>query len=172
MKKFLLIITILLFVLGCKTSPNDTQRIEVNEKINKIDFPKPLGLVSDFDKVFTKIEIEKLSKILSEYQAKTTNQIAIVSISENLDETNFDQYALDLSNNWGVGTSEKNNGLTIIFSKQLRKIRISTGTGTENILTDDICEKVLNEKILPEFIKGNYYLGIENGLNEFIKLWK
>ena len=117
-------------------------------------------------------EINKLSKILEDYENKTTNQIVIISITKNLNENNFDQFALDISNNWKISTNDKNNGLTIVFSKKLRKIRICTGIGTENTLTEQICEKVLNEKILPEFKKGSYYLGLTNGINELIKLWK
>ena len=112
-----------------------------------------------------------MTKILFEYEAKTTNQIAVVSITKNLNGDNFDQYALDLSNNWGIGTSKKDNGLTIVFSNKLRKIRICTGIGTEKILTDKICAIVLNEKILPEFKKDDYYSGLTKGINKFINLW-
>ncbi|WP_160069513.1 TPM domain-containing protein [Sphingobacterium bovisgrunnientis] len=44
-----------------------------------------------------------------------------------LTEENFDKYAIDLSNFWGVGTKEKNDGLPIVLSPQLRKIRLATG---------------------------------------------
>ncbi|WP_276679941.1 TPM domain-containing protein [Empedobacter brevis] len=173
MKKFFpIFIIVILFIFGCKTIQNETQKTDPQKTLIKNEFPKPLGYVSDYEKVLTNEELNKLSKILAEYENTTTNQIAIISISKNLNENNFNQYALDLSNNWGIGTAEKNNGLTIVFSKHLRKIRICTGTGTEKILTDQICEKVLNEKILPEFKNDDYYSGLINGINEFIKLWK
>lgn len=163
MKKFLLLFAISFLVFGCNTNQNQSK---------KIKFPTPLGYVSDYDNVLTHEQINELTNIISEYKSKTTNEIAIVSISENLTEDNFDQFALDLANHWGVGTAEKNNGLAIIFSKQLRRIRICTGIGTEKILTDKICEKVLHETIIPEFKNENHYLGLKNGINEFIKLWE
>jgi len=58
-----------------------------------------------------------------------------------------------------------------VLCNPLRKIRISTGYGTENILTDEICQKIIDEKIIPEFKKGNYYEGIEIGIIELIDKW-
>ena len=172
MKKFFILFILSLLVFSCKTKQLENSDNGVQKTVLKTLFPKPLGHVSDYDNVLTDEQISRLTKILSEYEAKTKNQIAIVSITKNLNEDNFDQYALDLSNNWGVGTLKKDNGLTIVFSNKLRKIRICTGNGTEKILTDKICAIVLNEKILPEFKKGDYYSGLTKGIDEFIKLWK
>ncbi|MDQ0477053.1 YgcG family protein [Chryseobacterium sp. MDT2-18] len=172
MKKLFTLFILLFLVFSCKTKQSKTSNDEVKKTAIKTEFPKQLGYVSDFDNVLTNEETNKLTRILSQYETQTTNQIAIVSITKDLTENNFDQYALDLSNNWGIGKSKKDNGLTIIFSVQLRKIRICTGSGTEKILTDQICEKVLDEKILPEFKKENYSSGLTDGINEFKKLWK
>ncbi len=173
MKKTLLISVILIILLGCKTKNQDsvTTDTEKTEYFESKSFPKQIGIVSDFDTTLTKEEIADLEKIIREYKNKTTNQIAIVSITDTLTEDNFDQYALDLSNYWGIGTKEKLNGLTIIYSIKLRKIRISTGTETEKKLTDEICDNILNEKILPYFKEGDYYSGLKNGTNEFIRIW-
>lgn len=92
--------------------------------------------------------------------------------SDELTEENFDEYALGLSRFWGVGTKDKNNGLTIVLSPRLRKMRISTGLGTEKILTNEICKNVLQTIIIPEFKKGKYFDGLDKGIDELIILWK
>ncbi|WP_300674490.1 YgcG family protein [Soonwooa sp.] len=171
MKKILLILILAVFTLGCKFK-NEKASPKAETTTTSVQFSKQLGYVSDFEKTLTEKEIEDLTKKLSDYEKQTSNQIAIVSISDNLTENNFDQYAIDLSNHWKIGTSENNNGLTIIYSKKLRKVKISTGTGAEKILTNEICEKVLNEKIIPEFKNGNYYQGLDNAVTEFITMWK
>ena len=74
--------------------------------------------------------------------------------------------------NWGVGTAEKNNGLTIVVCNPCKQIGIATGTGTELILTDEICKKVIEEKIIPEFKNGEFYNGIKKGVIELIEKWK
>ncbi|WP_419869838.1 TPM domain-containing protein [Chryseobacterium sp. CT-SW4] len=172
MRKLIILSFIILAFFQCQTSQNGEKQKQYVEENPVTQFPEPLGYVSDYENTLTQTEILDLNTILSQYDKTTTNQIAIISISKNLNENNFDQYALDLSNHWGIGTAEKNNGLTIIYSAALRKIRILTAKGTEKILTDEICEKVLHEKILPEFKKGDYFTGLKNGVNQFIKLWK
>lgn len=135
-------------------------------------FPEPVGYVNDFENVFSKEEKAELTQIITDFEAATSNEIAIASIEEIGDYTDFNEYAFDLTNHWGVGKKGKDNGLTIIFSKNLRKIRINTGTQTQKILTDEICEDILYKDIFPEFKKGNYFIGIKTALLEFIKKWK
>lgn len=110
--------------------------------------------------------------MIREFEKETTNQIAVVSISSIGKYTDFDQFAIDLSNYNGVGLKEKDNGLTIVFSKSLRRIRILTGLGTEKILTDQFCKNVIDQTIIPEFKNGDFYSGIEKGMTELISEWK
>lgn len=137
-------------------------------------FPRFQNHVSDYDDSLTPKEEEELNKIISEYETKTGNEIAVASYSKDLTNENFDDFALKLSNHWGIGSPKKNNGLTIIYSTKLHRMRICTGLETQKILTDSICEKVMNEKILPEFKKkpSNYFGGLKLGLQEFMRLWK
>ncbi len=60
----------------------------------------------------------------------------------------------------------------IVISNQLGRIRICTGTGTEKILTDEICNTILEENIIPNFKNGEIYKGIESGINALIEKWK
>jgi uncharacterized protein len=134
-------------------------------------FPKPVGFVNDFEKILNQEEVTKLESLLLNYEKHTTNEIVIITISEIGNENDFDAYALRLAQNWAVGKKGKDNGLVLVISNQLRRIRICTGTGTEKILTDKICETILQEKILPNFKNDEMYLGIENGVNAFIEKW-
>jgi len=181
MKKIanILILGFLIFNLtSCKTIKEketenniyDAPKVEFD--LGENSFPKLNREINDYEFNFNLEQLEKLTLIVREFEKRTTNQIAIVSIKSIGEYTDFDKYAIDLSNNSGVGLKEKDNGLTIVFSKELKRIRISTGTGTEKILTDDICKKIIDEKIIPEFKKGDYYLGIERGLLELINKWE
>lgn len=164
-----------LFLHGCNINNETVKTAEETQKniISKKsdDFPESLGYVSDFENTLTAQQIADLNKILSDYEAKTSNQIAIVSLDKNFTKDQFYDYALDLSNHWGIGQKDQNNGLTIIYSQKLRAIRISTGIGTEKILTDEICDQILQNEILPEFRKDNIYLGLVNGVNALMNKW-
>lgn len=135
-------------------------------------FPKPIGYVNDFENVLSLEEVTKLENLLINYEKQTSNELVIVTISKTENEIDFDTYALDLSKNWGVGKRGKDNGLVIVISNQLGRIRICTGTGTEKILTDEICNTILEENIIPNFKNGEIYKGIESGINALIEKWK
>ena len=136
------------------------------------NFPKPIGYVNDFENVLSLEEVTKLENLLINYEKQTYNELVIVTISKTENEIDFDTYALDLSKNWGVGKRGKDNGLVIVILNQLGRIRICTGTGTEKILTDEICNTILEENIIPNFKNGEIYNGIESGINALIEKWK
>ncbi|TDQ27534.1 TPM domain-containing protein [Tenacibaculum caenipelagi] len=166
---------LLLFLVSLENfSQNDSIKKQIIEIINfkNKNFPFPIGYVNDYEQIFTKEQNEKLEKLISDYEKSTTNEIAIVTISSIEPYDNINDFATDLSNDWGVGKSKKDNGLVIIISKNLRLIRISTGNNTEKILTDEICKKIIDNTMIPEFRKGEFYTGIKKGLNKLISKWK
>lgn len=175
---FQIIILALTFNLfSCKGSAQETKSKKVipevvSSEIKKSTFPKPLGIINDYGLIFTESQRNKLSKILYDYDIETTRQIVIVTIDSITPYQDIHKYATDLGNKWGVGTKEKNNGLTIVFCKPRRQITIATGIGTEQILTDEICKEVIEKTIIPEFKKGDYYVGIEKGITELIAKWQ
>lgn len=172
MNKIILIFLIIFVTSSCSAqSEKNTNIISSNMEVLK--FPSAVGYVNDFAFIFDSSEIFRLEEKLKKYHDLTTNQIVIITINDNnITEENFDKYSLDISNYWGVGTKEQNNGLTIVLSPELRKIRINTGTGTEKILTDEICNDILNSLIIPEFKNERYFDGLNNAVDKFIELWK
>ena len=167
-------ILVLFAILFIHLAVNSQINREANPVFIERDFvlPASVGYVNDFEEIFTFEQIDKLEKIITEFEKNTTNEIAVITVKSIEPYDNIRDYATGISNHWGVGKSEKNNGLTIVVSCELKKVRISTGYGTEQILTDETCQGVIDEIMIPEFKDGNYYLGIEKGLLEIIKLWK
>lgn len=172
MKKALLLF---LIVLATEVSAQETELNETGSSVslvNKLKIPHPIGYVNDFEDILNSEQKNKLGQTIHEYEKQTTREIVIVTVKTIEPYDDIKDFATDLSNMWGVGKREKDNGLAIIFSKSLKQVRISTGYGTEKILTDDICKKVINEVMIPEFKKGEYYIGIEKDLAELIAKWE
>ncbi|WFO16497.1 TPM domain-containing protein [Cellulophaga baltica 4] len=174
-------IKILLFVLiaslfSCKGT---TQESGIEKPIaefgpsemEKNGFPKSVGIVNDYGQIFSETQYLELTKVLYEYDSTTTRQIAVITIDSIAPYKNIEKYASDLGNEWGVGAADKNNGLVIVICKPCRQIAIATGLGTEQVLTDEICNEVIAETILPEFKNGEFYTGITKGVNELIRRW-
>ena len=122
--------------------------------------------------MFTSKQQKKLSKKLYDYELATTNQIVLVSIDSITPYSDIQRYATDLSNYWGKGQKGKDNGLTIVLSKPLRKIGIATGYGTEKVLTDSICNQVIQVIMIPNFKEDKYYKGVEMGIDSLMYKWE
>ena len=122
--------------------------------------------------MLSKSEEKALTKIITEFEKETTNEIAIVTTPDIGEHEKMVFYAVEFGDRLGIGKKDINNGLIIVVSSNLRETFIATGLGTENILSDSICKVIVDEKMVPNFKEGNYYLGLESGLNECIRVWK
>ena len=134
---------------------------------------KSLGWVSDFEKVFTPDEGVYFDSIINNHEVQTTNEIALVTLPLDSFQVktpeDFDNFSLSLFRQWGIGKKDKKNGIGILISINLRKIRIEVGYGLELKLTDEEAQKIIDTIILPEFKKGAYYAGTLNGLMSVLK---
>ena len=143
--------------------------ISQNNNPTEFKFPTYVGYVNDFEGIFTKDQISELKKIIEKQEKETSNEIVIVSIESYAPYKTLFEYSLELANQWKIGKKDKNNGIAIVFGKQIRQIRIQVGYGLENKLKDEVAKKIIDNTIIPEFKKGDYYTGIRNGLIEIIK---
>jgi uncharacterized protein len=135
----------------------------------KFDPPAPLGYVSDFDHILDSSTISLVSQLILAHKNKTTDEIAVVTISNYNPFKDLSGYSQALSNKWGVGTTDKNNGVMIVICNSKRQLRISTGLGMEKRLPDEECQKIINDFILPQFKQGNYSQGLIDGVREIIR---
>ena len=174
----LLILFVTLNLLSCKDA---TQETETKKNTTEFDFStvekfrdsKRNGhIINDYDSIFNPSQRTEISNILYEYHIKTTRQIVVVTIDSIKPYADIQKYATDLSNYWGIGSAEKGNGLTIVVCSTCKQIGIATGTGTELILTNEICKEVIESKIIPEFKNGNFYNGVKSGVTELIEKWE
>lgn len=136
------------------------------------NFPKRQGWVNDFNNILTTKEEKKLEKLVRNFEKKTTNEICIVTIETIQPFDHIQDYAWALFDEWGIGKKEKNNGLLMLVCKPEKIIRITTGYGTEEILTNAICQAVLDQDIIPLFKENQYFKGVLNGTESLIAKWK
>jgi uncharacterized protein len=151
-------------------SPTRNTATTKTTKTDTLKFPNAMGWVNDFEEVLDSATEAKLTKLIEDHNIKTSNQISIVTISSISPYEYMADYTRDLSNAWGVGDKKKNNGVTIIYSKAMHEVRIATGLGIEKKLNDAMCQKIVNEFMLPPFKLGNYGKGMIDGVTEAIRI--
>lgn len=105
-----------------------------------------------------------LARKLINYADTTSTQIVVAIIPSTLGE-DISLLSTKWGQTWGVGQAEEDNGIFILLAHQDRKIDISTGYGIEYRITDLETERILNRIILPEFKRGDYYAGLNNGVD-------
>ena len=125
--------------------------------------------VNDLDGVLTSSEINDLSLLLENIENKTSAQVALLIIPS-LKGKNLEDYSLQIAENWGknkgLGQKDRDNGVLLLIAIRDKKLRIEVGYGLEGILNDGKCGYIIRNIITPNFKKGNYYTGINNGLKK------
>lgn len=125
-------------------------------------------LVNDFAGVLTADQKQALENKLVEFDDSSSTQIAVVIVPD-LGNYDISDYAVKLGRAWGVGGKEFSNGVVLVISTGNRKLFIATGYGVEGALPDVTAKHIIDQEIVPNFKGGDYYGGIDAGVDAIIK---
>lgn len=155
----------------------EKEYVETKRSLPRFSFwkklPSQIGYTNDFANNFTVSEISSLDSVMLSFEKETTIQFCVVTIDSFATEPQlFDSLVLHISNTWGVGYKDVNNGVTIGISSAYRKIRIYNGYGIEKIFSNSETKKVLDSTFIPRLKKGEIYGGAFNGLLAIMKSLK
>ena len=134
--------------------------------VETIPNPKTIGQgwVSDHDNFLSEEEKQELNQQIDKIEDNTTVQIAIV-IVQSIGQAVPKDFATRLFQQWGIGQSEKDNGLLILTVIDQRRTEMETGYGLEGILPDAICYRIASQEFVPYFKKGEYGKGLIQGIS-------
>jgi uncharacterized protein len=132
--------------------------------------PNPAHVVNDFGGFLSVSDEQTLENDLITYRKKSGKSIVIITIPSLTDNTGYtwtiEDAATRYFNKWGVGSRTLDNGVLILISKDPHRVRIATGKGVENILTDEVCRQIIDKAIVPEFKLSSYYSGLNEGVKD------
>ena len=124
------------------------------------EFPSPQDkYVNDFANVLNLTQQEDLKYLFQIVENNTTAEMVFVSL-DSINGADMSQYSFDLGNAWGVGKKDKDNGLLILYVKDINKIWVATGYGLEGILPDSKIGRLLDETYVPLRDSGDVANGI------------
>ena len=112
--------------------------------------------------LLSEFEENSLKQKLIRYSDSTSTQIVVVIIRSTKGE-NIGLLTPKWAQKWGIGQAKKDNGVFILLARDDRKIWISAGYGVEDRLTAGITGTIVRNVIIPEFKRGDYYAGLDNG---------
>jgi len=161
--KRLLILLILLSAVTITVYTQDTEKSHAQSKVR--------AYVTDEAAVLSSSEISSLETKLADFEKETSNQVVVYIVSslngESLEETSF-----EIAEKNGIGQKGKNNGVLLFIAINDRKLRIEVGYGLEGALPDALSNQIIRKEITPSFKQGNYYAGINAGVDAIIKATK
>lgn len=134
-----------------------------------LTFPALSGRVVDSAELLSVPDRAALTESLAGLEAKTTDQLVIVTL-KSLQGTTIEDYGYQLGRNWRIGQKDKNNGALLIVAKTERKVRIEVGYGLEGDLTDAMTRFIIESSILPRFKAGDFAGGIKQGTATIIQV--
>ncbi len=126
--------------------------------------PKPSVQTSLYDylNLLDNSQQQALREKLVRYADSTSTQIVVVIIGTTQGE-DISFLGAKWGQEWGIGQADKDNGILITLARDDRKVDINTGYGIETIITDRMAEQIINRIMIPEFKKGDYYQGLDQG---------
>jgi len=127
------------------------------------------GRVLDEMNLLTPSEKEWLEQDITSLEAETKSQIGI-AIIKSLQGRTIEEAGIAIARTWWIGQKWLDNGLLILIAPTEREMRIEVGRGLEGVITDVISNRIIDEKITPEFKKEAYYVWLSSAITSIESL--
>jgi len=135
--------------------------------------PKLSGHVLDQAGMLGPGQRDKLEAVLTDYEAKTGSQIAVLLVNSTEPEQ-IEQYSIRVADAWKLGRKGVDDGVLLMVAKDnpaaLRRLRIEAGRGVQGVLTDAQSKRILQDVIAPHFRQNQYYDGLVAGIGAIATL--
>lgn len=148
----LLIMAVVCCSVLCVTAGGTVHTVKTVPNVHVADRTK---YVSNPDGVLSPGAEAQLNSILAQTWQSTTAEPVIVALDD-IDTDDVDGFATGLFEEWGMGKSDKDNGILILIVKDKRKAVIRTGYGAEGVMPDIVAGRILREQMFPRFKEGDY----------------
>ena len=153
----------LLLAVGCAVA----QSCALAQALQPI--PKLSARVTDLTGTLSAAQQDALEQKLAAFEAAKGSQLAVLIVPTTEPEE-IAQYSIRVFDQWKLGRKNVDDGALLLVAKSDRRVRIEPARGLEGVLTDAICNRIIEETIRPAFRQGDYYGGIEAALEQMMRL--
>ncbi len=126
-------------------------------------------IVTDLTGTLSEQQQNALTEKLRAFETRKGSQIAVLIVPTTEPE-DIAQFALRVSDSWKLGRKGIDDGALLVIAKNDRKLRIDTRYGLEGPLPDAIAKRIIAEVITPLFKHGDFYGGIDAGVDRMLKV--
>lgn len=118
--------------------------------------------VNDFADILSQSTKDYIIEANKDLNAKTGAQIVVTTI-DTLNGEDIETYATEMFRSYGIGDSEKNNGVLFLIVSGDRKLRIEVGYGLEGAINDAKAGRILDTYVIPSLQNYEWDKGVLNG---------
>ena len=135
----------------------------------QVTVPPLTARVTDLTGTLTREQQAGLERMLQEFEARKGSQLAVLLVPTTAPEA-IEQYALRVAEQWKIGRKQVDDGAILVVAKNDRALRIEVGYGLEGVLNDATASRIIREIIAPRLREGDFYGGINAGLDRMMRL--
>ena len=125
--------------------------------------------VTDLTGTLTREQTASLEQRLQSFEARKGSQVAVLLVPTSAPEA-IEQYALRVAEQWKIGRRKVDDGAILVVAKNDRALRIEVGYGLEGALNDATASRIIREVITPRFREGDFYGGINAGVDRMLRV--
>jgi len=131
--------------------------------------PALQGRVTDLTSTLSPQQRSTLDEKLRAFEERKGSQVAVL-IVPTTDPEDIAAYGIRVADAWKLGRKGVDDGAILIVAKNDRRLRVEVGYGLEGALTDAISRRIIDETIVPRFRQGDYYEGINAGVDQMLRV--
>lgn len=135
----------------------------------QVAVPQLTARVTDLTGTLTKEQTASLEQMLQSFEARKGSQIVVLMVPTTAPEA-IEQYALRVAERWKIGRKNVDDGAILVVAKNDRALRIEVGYGLEGALNDATASRIIREAIVPRFREGDFYGGINAGVDRMLRV--
>ena len=107
------------------------------------------------DEIVHPNEVLFLNRLAQQLEDSTQVELCVVAVNS-IGELDAFDFCYELFQRWGIGKEGKNTGVLLFLAIESRDIRIMTGGGIEGILTDAVCNDIIQKTMMEPLRQANY----------------
>lgn len=134
-----------------------------------VPVPALTAPVTDLTGTLTPDQTATLDQELRAFATQKGSQIAVLMVPSTAPEA-IEQYSIRVTDAWKLGRKGQDDGVLLLVAKDDRAVRIEVGYGLEGAIPDAIAKRIIAEIITPQFKQGDYFGGLQAGVQQLMKL--
>ena len=131
--------------------------------------PSLTAPVTDLTGTLTPDQASALEAKLRAFEQAKGSQVAVLIVPTTQPEE-IEQYSIRVVEQWKLGRGKVDDGVLVLVALNDRKVRLEVGYGLEGALPDATANRIIQQDILPSFKRGDYYGGINTGVDRVMRV--